>query len=66
MTLKVAREFGKKGENRERGEGNKEKEDKWEVGRTEGDNDGIWEQDTERKKKRTRLFQYYTRLPENK
>jgi len=28
MTLKVAREFGKKGENRERGEGNKEKEDK--------------------------------------
>lgn len=32
MTLKVAREFGKKGKNRERGEGNKEKEDKWEVG----------------------------------
>jgi hypothetical protein len=28
MTLKVAREFGKKGKNRERGEGNKEKEDK--------------------------------------
>jgi len=28
MTLKVAREFGKKGKNRERGEGNNEKEHK--------------------------------------
>jgi len=40
MTLKVVREFGKKGKNRERGEDNKEKEDKREVGRR-GDNDGI-------------------------
>jgi hypothetical protein len=28
MTLKVVREFGKKGENWERGEGNKEKDEK--------------------------------------
>jgi len=63
MTLKVVRSLIRRG-NRERGEGNKEKEDKWEVGRREGDNDGIWEQDRE-KKGEDHLFQYYTRLPEN-